>query len=92
MKAGTSCCVYASSEERATDGARWYSPAMDSAARAGKQELCPRCLQPVDIKARRCPHCGDPLSGMRAVPILLTAVGLALAVLVLLVVYMTVSK
>jgi hypothetical protein len=29
---------------------------------------------------------------MRAVPILLTAVGLALALLVLLVVYMTVSK
>jgi hypothetical protein len=29
---------------------------------AGQDRRCHRCLQPVPIKARRCPHCGDILT------------------------------
>jgi predicted nucleic acid-binding Zn ribbon protein len=29
---------------------------------AGQDRRCHRCLQPVPLKARRCPHCGDILT------------------------------
>jgi uncharacterized paraquat-inducible protein A len=43
----------------------------------GFTEKCHRCLQPVPIRASRCPHCGDRLrTGIRRTSLYLAMLGL----------------
>ena len=43
----------------------------------GSTEKCHRCLQPVPLRASRCPHCGDRLkTGTRRAPLYLAMLGL----------------
>jgi hypothetical protein len=45
-------------------------------------DICHRCLQPVPEKARRCPHCGDPLQKSPNMRLLLGLFGLMVFVVV----------
>jgi hypothetical protein len=65
---------------------------MDPAASPAKDDLCTRCLQPVPAGARRCPHCGDPVTSMTSATIVIALAGGLLMILVFLVLYLAVRK
>ena len=51
----------------------------------GAVERCHRCLQPVPVNARRCPHCGDRLKANFRRASLYVAIVLTLGVLAMVV-------
>ena len=58
-----------------------------------KDERCPRCLQPLPVKASRCPGCGQPIhSSLRFVPIAIGIAGLLALVFAMVVMYQVVAN
>ena len=47
------------------------------------QSACPRCLEPVEPRAARCPHCGEPIAGHRNLVLWIGVGGVAVLVFVM---------
>jgi hypothetical protein len=52
-----------------------------------KGDRCPRCLQTVPPKARRCPGCGQPIGSTRSLILAIGIAGLLVLVFAMLVMY-----
>ena len=57
-----------------------------------KGDRCPRCLQTVSRKARRCPGCGQPIHSARPFVFAIGIVGLLALVFAMLVMYQLVAN
>jgi len=58
----------------------------------GRFDQCTRCLQPVPVRASRCPGCGHPHQNRRWIPLAIGAAGLFALVFVMLLMYYTAWK
>jgi hypothetical protein len=56
------------------------------------REVCPRCLQPVPVKASRCANCGNKVNSFRGLPILVGIVGMAALVFVIVIMFQVVRN
>jgi predicted amidophosphoribosyltransferase len=52
-----------------------------------KTDRCPRCLEPLPVRASRCPNCGQPIHSRRLLPLAIGIAGLFALLFAMLLMY-----